>query len=205
MPRTPAQALGFLLGLWIALWLSPLELELARAEAGATCCGELEAELERAILAIRAERELVALSRRPELDRVARAHSADMARRGYLSHATPEGLDPPGRLARAGLEGFTLAAENIARTDEADPVAAIARGWLASPEHRRNLLSPPFNATGIGIARSPDGALVATQLYLSYPRARHHAGPLAEPAAQPEPLPGLLSRLALSGPARAWR
>lgn len=171
MPRTPAQALGFLLGFWLALWLSPLEVELAQAQAAPVCCESLEAELQRAILEIRAERELVPLARRPELDRVARAHSADMARRGYLAHETPEGTDPVDRLTRAGLAGFTLAAENIARTSQADPVRAIAAGWLASPEHRRNLETPPFNATGIGIARSPDGTLVATQLYLSYPRS----------------------------------
>ena len=170
MPRTPAQALGFLLGFWLALWLSPFEIELARLEESAACCESLEAELHRAIQGIRAERELVPLARRPELDRVARAHSTDMARRGYLAHETPEGADPVDRLAQAGLAGFTLAAENIARSDQADPVRAIAQGWLASPDHRRNLVTPPFNATGIGIARTPDGALVATQLYLSYPR-----------------------------------
>jgi uncharacterized protein YkwD len=170
VPRTLGQAAGFLLGFWIALWLSPLQVEVARAEAGAPCCEALEAELHRAVLEIRAARELVPLARRPELDRVARAHSADMARRGYLAHVSPEGQDPPARLALAGLEGFTLAAENIARTDQADPVQAIAQGWLASPDHRRNLWAPPFNATGIGIARTPDGALVATQVYVSYPR-----------------------------------
>jgi len=182
VPRTPGQALGFLLGFWIALWLSPLQVEIARADGPAACCEELEAALHRAVLAIRSERELVPLARRPELDRVARAHSADMARRGYLAHETPEGLDPPGRLARAGLRGFSLAAENLARSDEGDPVGAIARGWLASPDHRRNLLSPPFNATGIGIARTGGGALVATQLYLSYPRD-------SSPAADGPPAP----------------
>jgi uncharacterized protein YkwD len=173
VPRTLGQAVGFLLGFWIAICLSPLEVAIARAEPAeppAACCDALEAELHRAVLEIRAARELVALARRPELDAVARAHSADMARRGYLSHTSPEGEDPPARLARAGFEGFTLAAENLARTDQADPVQAIAQGWLASPDHRRNLWSPPFNATGIGIARAPDGTLVATQLYLSYPR-----------------------------------
>lgn len=170
MPRSLGQALGFVLGFWIAIWLSPLQVDIARAEAPAACCEALEAELHRAVSEIRTARELVPLARRPELDRVARAHSADMARRGYLSHTSPEGQDPPGRLALAGLEGFTLAAENIARTDQAGPVQAITQGWLASPDHRRNLWTAPFNATGIGIARTPEGALIATQLYLSYPR-----------------------------------
>ena len=37
-------------------------------------------------------------------------------------------------------------------------------------DHRRNLLSPPFNTTGIGIARAADGSLIYTQLYLTFPR-----------------------------------
>ena len=171
MPRTPAQAVGFLLGFWLALWLAPLRVEIARADAlDSPPYAALEAALHRDVNVIRSQRHLIPLRRIPDLDRVARAHSADMARRGYLSHETPEGVNPVDRMRRAGVDGFSLAAENAGRTDRSDPNREIVQGWLHSPSHRHNLYTPPFNATGIGIARAPDGTLYYTQLYLTYPR-----------------------------------
>ena len=97
-------------------------------------------------------------------------NSADMASRSYLSHVTPEGVDPVGRLERGGVDGFSLAAENAGQTSKADPGSEIFSGWLASPVHRENLHAPPFNATGVGVARGADGTWYFTQLYLTYPR-----------------------------------
>ena len=167
MPRNLVQALAFLLGFWIALLLSPFTTWAADGEAA---FAELEAELHRTVNAERAARHLIALERRSELDAVARAHSADMARRAYLSHLTPEGRNPVDRLEHAGLSGFSLAAENAGQTSKAEPNREIFGGWLASPVHRQNLHAPPFNATGIGIARGADGSFYYTQLYLTYPR-----------------------------------
>jgi uncharacterized protein YkwD len=168
MPRNLVQALAFLLGFWIALLLSPFTTWASGGDDAAFA--ELEAELHGAVNAERAARHLIALARRPDLDAVARAHSADMARRAYLSHVTPEGLDPVGRLGRAGVDGFSLAAENAGQTSKADPGREILGGWLASPVHRQNLHAPPFNATGIGVARAADGTFYYTQLYVTYPR-----------------------------------
>ncbi len=173
MPRTLLQALAFLLGLWVALLLSPFG---ARATAGdqadRTPWAELEEGFHRDVNAVRASRHLVSLQRMAALDRVARAHSADMARRAYLSHESPEGRNPVDRLQQAGLTGFTLAAENAGMTSRRDPNREILQGWLASRVHRQNLHAPPFNATGIGVARAPDGTFFYTQLYVTYPRER---------------------------------
>jgi len=170
VPRTLGQAVGFLLGFWIALWLSPFG---ARGEtlAGTTSAfPDLEAALHRSVNAVRASRHLVALERRPELDAVALAHSVDMVTRRYLSHESPDGENPVDRLARGSVDGFTLAAENLGITDRPDPNREVLEAWLASPTHRENLHAPPFNATGIGIARAPNGSLVYTQVYVTYPR-----------------------------------
>src|SRR5262245_14280760 len=167
MPRNLVQALAFLLGFWIALLLSPFT---TWAADGDVAFADLEAELHSAVNADRAVHHLIALERRPDLDAVARAHSADMARRTYLSHVTPEGEDPVARLQRAGLSGFSLAAENAGQTSKAEPNREIFDGWLASPAHRQNLHPPPFHATGIGIARAADGTFYYTQLYVTYPR-----------------------------------
>lgn len=168
MPRTPLQGLAFLLGFAIALWLAPgrvatqplVDPEVSR----------LEALLFEQVNGVRAQHHLLALARLPALDAVARGHSGDMAARGYLAHESPEGDNALDRLTRAGLDGFSLAAENIGSTNKPVPASEIVAAWLRSPVHRTNLLAPAFNATGIGAARAPNGAWIATQLYVTYPR-----------------------------------
>lgn len=169
MPRTPAQAVGFLLGIWLAFALSPLWARSARGEEPSPYYS-LEAELFDEINRVRAEHHLIALARRPDLDAVARAHSEDMAVRGYFSHDTPEGANPLDRIRAAALEDMSLAAENLGRTTERNPTRALVASWLHSPDHRRNLLAPAFNTTGLGIAVGRDGALLITQVYVHLPR-----------------------------------
>jgi uncharacterized protein YkwD len=168
VPRTLGQAVGFLLGLWLALLLAPLRV--AANEAPVAGEPDLEAALLEAVNATRAAHHLIPLRRSPALDAVARAHAADMVRRNYLSHHSPEGTDAVARLQADGVDGFSLAAENIGRTNETPPNQRIMESWLASPTHRTNLLTAAFNTTGLGIVRTPDGALVYTQVYVTYPR-----------------------------------
>jgi uncharacterized protein YkwD len=169
MPRTFVQGLAFVIGFWIALVLSPFCVRVARAD-DSEAHAALEARFHDAVNAVRAERSLITLDRDASLDAVARAHSADMASRRYLSHVNPEGRNPLERIQAAGISGFTLAAENAGQTSFADPNDEILRGWIASPDHRRNLYAPPFNRTGIGFARAADGTWYVTQLYVSVPR-----------------------------------
>ncbi len=172
MPRTPVQALAFLAGLWLALWLLlpfwaiPAAADTSRDEGFAS----LERQIFERVNRTRANHHLVVLRRDPALDAVARAHSQDMARRRYFSHTTPEGVNPVGRLQGGGVVGFSLAAENVGMTSRPDPTAEIHDGWLASPVHRKNLMAPAFNTSGIGVAVGPDGTLYYTQLYTSVPR-----------------------------------
>lgn len=170
MPRTLGQGLAFLLGFWIALALAPFWVELARGDSNAVSHAELEALLHQEVNALRARRHLIPLERDPALDAVARAHSADMARNGYLDHVNPQGQNPLDRLRAAGIEGFSLAAENTGLTDRSDPSREILQGWIASPVHRYNLHAPPFNRTGIGVSRAASGAYYYTQLYVTIPR-----------------------------------
>ncbi len=167
MPRTPVQAFAFLFGLWLALWFSPFG---ARGETATGAFGGLEASLHHGVNAVRAQQHLIPLERRPELDAVALAHSQDMVARHFFAHESPEGHNALNRLESARVEGFSLAAENIGITDRPDSNREILRAWIESEVHRTNLFAPPFNATGIGIARAPNGSLVYTQLYVTYPR-----------------------------------
>jgi len=171
MPRTLVQGVAFLIGFWIALAVSPMTVKLARADdAITTRYADLEARLLSEVNAVRARHHLIPLQRSADLDRVALLHSLDMASRNYLSHHSPEGTNPVDRISRSGLSGFTLAAENLGKTNRPDPNREIVDSWLASPDHRRNLLTPPFNTTGIGIASAPDGSLIYTQVYVTFPR-----------------------------------
>jgi uncharacterized protein YkwD len=169
VPRNSTQAIGFLLGFWLAFALSPL---IVRTASGAEPSNmtSLEADLLVAVNRVRSDHHLIPLVRRTDLDRVALSHSADMARRGYFSHQSPEGENAVHRLQEYGVTDMRLAAENLGKTTQSDPSAQIVRSWLQSPDHRGNLLAPALNFTGIGIARGADGSLIYTQVYILVPR-----------------------------------
>lgn len=82
-----------------------------------------------------------------ELRKVALAHSADMFRRGYFAHLTPEGKDPFDRMREAHVR-FYLAGENLAL---AQTLAIAHEGLMNSPGHRANILRTGFGRVGIGI------------------------------------------------------
>lgn len=104
-------------------------------------------DLLRAMNATRADHGLAPLRADSTLARAARAHSVDMIQRGLFGHYGF--LD---RMQRFGVRG-PYVGENVAWGvgDLATP-AGIVRGWLASPSHRANLLSPRFRLVGLGTA-----------------------------------------------------
>ncbi len=81
-----------------------------------------------------------------ERAQVARAHSADMFRRGYFSHYSPEGKDVGDRLGAANI-GYTVAGENLALAPD---LSSAHTGLMNSPGHKRNILDPAYNKVGIG-------------------------------------------------------
>lgn len=172
MPQRPSHAIALLIGFWIGITVflglvAPAYSESAPANAE---LARLEASLHDAVNRFRAQHHKIPLARRADLDAVARGHSADMAGRRYLSHETPEGKNWVDRLGAGGVEGFTMAGENVGMTTKPNPNDEILGGWIHSKVHLDNLIAAPFNATGLGIARSADGTLYYTQLYLNFPR-----------------------------------
>lgn len=81
------------------------------------------------------------------LRKVALAHSADMFKRGYFAHYTPERKDPFDRMRDAHVR-FYLAGENLAL---AQTLSIAHEGLMNSPGHRENILRPGFGRLGIGI------------------------------------------------------
>jgi uncharacterized protein YkwD len=95
------------------------------------------------------------------LAKAAAAHSADMARRSYFNHNSPEGTDPWQRAAAAGYTRPT--GENIA-LGYTEP-KALMDGWMKSSGHRANIVNCKARAVGIGLARKADGTPYWTQLF----------------------------------------
>jgi uncharacterized protein YkwD len=97
----------------------------------------------------------------PVLAKAARAHSTDMLQHDYFAHG-----DFGGRMAAFRVPGPTIG-ENLAwGTGRYGEAPSIVQEWLASPEHRANLLRPGYSRIGFGIARGTflgsGGATVVT-------------------------------------------
>jgi uncharacterized protein YkwD len=103
-----------------------------------------------------------------ELSRLARQHSFDMARSGFLDHRGPDGLDMAGRARAMGIRGWQVLGENIALNQGYDDPSgfAVVR-WMGSSKHRANILNGQFSRTGIGVARAADGSIYFTQVFMS--------------------------------------
>ncbi|MFD8837578.1 CAP domain-containing protein [Streptomyces griseofuscus] len=106
-----------------------------------------EAEVLKLVNDERAKAGCSALSANSALTNLAESFSDDMAARGFFSDTDPDGKSPWDRAKAAGVTG--LGAENIAR-GPADP-AAVVKAWMASPEHRANILNCDFHTLGVGV------------------------------------------------------
>ncbi|WP_171166646.1 CAP domain-containing protein [Streptomyces sp. I05A-00742] len=181
-PRTPAEFLDFCLGdarasvpvtdpaftaaglahavdarsgdmYWTALWARPLTPDgLSRTAA----------EVLALTNARRAAAGLRPLSDDARLAAAAQAHSGDMAARGYHSHTSPDGRQPWDRAVAAGSTHRSTG-ENIA-CGQRSP-AEVVEGWMNSPGHRANILTPGFTHLGVGFAGGGPAGTYWTQLF----------------------------------------
>jgi uncharacterized protein YkwD len=122
------------------------------------------------------------------LARIARGHSKDMASRRYFSHDSPEGHDFSFRYRQDGYTcslriGNTvhMGAENIFLNVRFNSVTTVngeafydwnseeqvaettVQGWMDSPGHRKNILTPHLRREGIGVFLSTDEKIYITQ------------------------------------------
>jgi len=96
---------------------------------------------------------LHALRIAPGLRAAAQNHSNDMVSRDYFSHTSPTGSTLFRRVERSGFttSGSWAAGENLAwGTGTYGSARTTVRMWLASPEHRANLLSRSWGWVGVG-------------------------------------------------------
>jgi uncharacterized protein YkwD len=101
------------------------------------------------------------------LTRLARYHSQNMARGGYLNHVDRDGLDLKGRARALGLQGWSTLGENIAYNQGFnDPTAFAVERWMVSHKHRENAMSGEYTHAAVGIARASDGTYYFTQVFM---------------------------------------
>jgi uncharacterized protein YkwD len=101
------------------------------------------------------------------LVRLARYHSQNMARGGYLSHVDRDGLDLKRRAQALGLQGWRVLGENIAYNQGYDdPTAFAVERWMISEKHRENAMSGQYTHAAVGIARASDGTYYFTQVFM---------------------------------------
>jgi uncharacterized protein YkwD len=99
---------------------------------------------------------------------MARQHSENMARRNFFNHTGPDGQGLRERSRANGIVGFRALAENLAYNKGfSDAASCAVTGWMRSQGHRDNILNGEFTRSGIGIARSADGRVYITQVFVA--------------------------------------
>ena len=96
----------------------------------------------------RAQHHLPPLREDQRLDAAANDRMTDMEDQGYWAHESPEGRSPFVWLPAHGYE-IHYAGENLACGFETTEM--LVTGWMESPGHRANILSPNFEDCGIAI------------------------------------------------------
>jgi uncharacterized protein YkwD len=106
---------------------------------------------------------------------VARGHSADMLKRQYVQHTSPEGVKVAQRIERHGIS-YIACGENIgvvygAASHSDQGVYEIHKAFMNQPRrltnHRGNLLNPIWSHVGIGAAYDTSGTLILTQNFIA--------------------------------------
>ncbi|HWS19012.1 MAG TPA: CAP domain-containing protein [Candidatus Elarobacter sp.] len=106
----------------------------------------------------RASHDLSLLTWNPHAADAALAHARLLAENGKLSHQFLREATLPERLGATGAR-FTVAAENVARTEYVEDVHLALMG---SSGHRANILNTSYNAVGIGVVEDK-GRIYVTQ------------------------------------------
>ncbi|POM57653.1 Hypothetical protein PHPALM_37805 [Phytophthora palmivora] len=111
----------------------------------------------------RTSRGLPKLCKNSKLQKAAQAHSADMARRNFLSHTGSDGSTMASRVQAAGYR-WTNIAENIAAGQTT--VSSVMSTWMKSSGHRANILSTKNKMFGCSYAYSANSNSTALFAFL---------------------------------------
>jgi uncharacterized protein YkwD len=98
------------------------------------------------------------------LQHAAESHAEELIAVDYFAHVSPSGVTPVDRIRATGYipgaEFGYLIGENLAwGTLTLSTPQAIVEAWMASPEHRANILESRYVDTGIGIVPAVPASL----------------------------------------------
>lgn len=138
------------------------DLDHSRSDHSRSDHGDPQNEVVRLTNVERSGHGLGSLAFDARLARAARAHSHDMARRGFFAHENPEGRQVWDRAVAAGY-AYRKVAENIAAGQRT--AAEVVAGWMASPGHRANILDGALTQIGVGRADGGPYGVYWTQVF----------------------------------------
>lgn len=101
--------------------------------------------------ALRAENNETGLTLNQDLENAAQAKANDMVAENYWSHDSPSGKTPWDFITASGYS-YQLAGENLAYGFSS--ASNVLNGWMASPDHRANVLDNNYQNVGFGVASS---------------------------------------------------
>ena len=98
------------------------------------------------------------------LNRAALVHSQDMANKDFFEHQGSDGSKVSDRVTRVGYTWRTVG-ENIAIGSQT--AEAVVQGWISSPGHCANIMSPSFSEMGIAFVADPksEAGIYWTQVF----------------------------------------
>ena len=120
-------------------------------------------EVVRLVNVERSKKGLRELSFNTQLSNVATLKSQDMINKNYFSHTSPTYGSPFDMMKQFNIS-YRTAGENIAKGQRTP--AEVVNAWMNSQGHRENILSPNFTEIGIGVAKSSNGTLYWTQMFI---------------------------------------
>lgn len=143
-----------------------LSADAGKAEFNAT----LEVDERRVFDLINRERERKGLSYlewNPELARMARSYSQQMAQGNFFSHYDASGASVVERAQAMKIKGWSKIGENLFECQGARDFASLSvEKWMKSPGHRQNILDAEYTMSGIGVAATRDGKIYVTQVFI---------------------------------------
>ncbi|MGB3401173.1 MAG: CAP domain-containing protein [Microcoleaceae cyanobacterium] len=116
---------------------------------------QIETEIHQLINQHRLNQGLSPLNRNNQLDNIARQHSQRQLSQNSLSH---DGIES--RIQSAQCQYF---GENVAMNNYGNIATVAVSGWLHSLGHRKNIFTPNFTNTGIGVKIDNQGTAWITQ------------------------------------------
>ena len=128
---------------------------------GTDAAGPLDEVVDRTN-AERARHGLPPLALDARLAAAAQAHSADMMRRDFFAHESPDGRQVWDRAVAEGY-AYRKVAENIAAGQRT--ADEVVRGWMESDGHRANILDRDLTQIGVGRAEGGSYGVYWTQVF----------------------------------------